>query len=226
MVPSRRADRSGFREFLALVGGICHQPSIINHLENEIACGRDGSAANAPSAGCAPSFFLRDRIPRDKHSSLSFWWSWSDSRERLRRICGLLLWCGSSVIGRSRSPAIPAKQTRIGTAGYICEVLVHCIRAAAAGRGRNVDQTGSRVERHRRPVVSATRAGLDGYSVVIVIVVCFRIDDRPAGFLVDTFRPGDRRERLSGDERARYAIEHIEEAVLVGLHDDFSLAVR
>ena len=58
--------------------------------------------------------------------------------------------------------------------------------------------------------------------VIVVIVVGFGIDDRPSGFRIDTFRPGDLRKRLCGDERARDAVEHVVEAVLVGLHDDFA----
>ena len=53
-------------------------------------------------------------------------------------------------------------------------------------------------------------------------VVGFRIDDRFAGFFVQTPRPGDLRERLAGDELAGDAIDHVIESVLVRLHDHFA----
>ena len=50
----------------------------------------------------------------------------------------------------------------------------------------------------------------------------FRVDDRPAGFRIDTLGPCDLRKRLSGNERSRDAIDHVIEAVLVCLHDGFA----
>ena len=59
---------------------------------------------------------------------------------------------------------------------------------------------------------------------IVAIIVRFRIDDRPPRLGIDTFCPGDRRKRLSRDERSRHAVEYVKEAVLIGLHDDLALA--
>src|SRR5213593_90919 len=65
------------------------------------------------------------------------------------------------------------------------------------------------------------RGQRDGFFVLIV--VGFRVDDRPAGFLIDTFCPCDLRKRLSRNERSREAIENIVKTVLVRLHENLSL---
>ena len=60
----------------------------------------------------------------------------------------------------------------------------------------------------------------------VCAVVRFGIDDGPAGLRIDALGPSDLRERLAGDELAGDAVDHVEEAVLVGLHDDFALLAR
>ena len=51
----------------------------------------------------------------------------------------------------------------------------------------------------------------------------FRIDEGAAGLLVQSFGPGDLRERLAGDELAGDAVDHVVEPVLVGLHQHLAL---
>src|SRR5262249_17784514 len=53
----------------------------------------------------------------------------------------------------------------------------------------------------------------------ILFVHDFFIDDGPPGFLIDAFRPGDAREGLGRNELARDSVEHVEETVLIRLHD-------
>ena len=60
--------------------------------------------------------------------------------------------------------------------------------------------------------------------LTILIVMRLRIDDRPAGLLIDAFCPSHLGERLRGYKRARHPVDDIVKAVLVRLHDDFALA--
>src|SRR5262249_44860847 len=107
-----------------------------------------------------------------------------------------------------------------GSIGIWFEAVVGRICERVPAARRNVHQTGLRVVRHRRPVVRTATAGRHWYWVLSVLH--FSINDGASGLLIHPLRPSNSREGLRGDKLARDAIEHIEEAILVGLHDDLA----
>src|SRR5262249_2549800 len=102
---------------------------------------------------------------------------------------------------RSRAAAlIASKQSRVGTARNVGEVWIDGVRPAAGRRRGDVDQACAWVIRHRRPVVTTARTGLHRDGFVVMIVMCFGINDRPPRFLINAFRPSDGCKRLGRNE--------------------------
>src|SRR6266508_4952345 len=71
--------------------------------------------------------------------------------------------------------------------------------------------------------MGAKRAGKKLDRCTGLVVAELGMLDRPAGFWVDTARPGDRCKSVGRDQLASLAVEDIEEPVFVGLHQDLAL---
>ncbi len=95
------------------------------------------------------------------------------------------------------------------------ELLRQGVDAHRLHRG-DVHEAGTRVERHRLPVVGAERRR-DDHAGLAVVIRFGRLDG-PAGREVDVACPGDGRVLVRRDELPRLAVEHVEEAVLRRLH--------
>ena len=119
--------------------------------------------------------------------------------------------------GQSRWP----DDTQVLFARLVNEILILRICAEAAVGAGNVDQARAGIERHGRPVMPAAGSGCqhDG----LAAIVRFFIHDRPPSSLIQSFGPVHLHPGLARDELSRHAIEHVIEAVFVGLHDHFAL---
>src|SRR5205823_8489732 len=73
-------------KLFTLVRAVSNEAAVRNHLEDEIAGSRDRPASDGSSTRSAPTFFLSDRIPGDKHEVLSFRWGRSNRRRRRTRL--------------------------------------------------------------------------------------------------------------------------------------------
>jgi hypothetical protein len=103
--------------------------------------------------------------------------------------------------------------------GLGLEVLVH---AALVQRVR-VEEPGLRVERGVRPVLAAPRRRpvLGGLHVADALGDLGL--DRPTGLIVDVARPVHLLERICRQQLAVGAVDHVEKAVAVELHDHLAL---
>ena len=75
------------------------------------------------------------------------------------------------------------------------------------------------------PGVAAGRPGHGHKGLAGAAVARHRVFDGPAGLGIKARGPVDGHEGLGRDELAGHAIEHIEHAVLGGLHDDLAIFV-
>ena len=57
-------------QLLALIGGVCEQPAIVNHLEDQVTGCGDGSTTDAAAARGAPDQFMVHRIPGFEDTTL------------------------------------------------------------------------------------------------------------------------------------------------------------
>src|SRR5580704_19488449 len=74
LVGDRRTHASAaglnLEQLLALIGGVCEQSAIVDHLEDEVTGCGDGSATDATAARGAPGQFMVDRIPGFEDTTL------------------------------------------------------------------------------------------------------------------------------------------------------------
>src|SRR5262249_27617117 len=122
-----------FEELFALVRGIGHQATVIDHLEYKVTGRRDGSTTDAAATRVAPLFGLCDWIPRDQHAPLTFRCCRSNCRQRLRWSGWLLRYTSAIISGGCAATSITAHRTGVRTARRVYEILVHR-KCGAAGR--------------------------------------------------------------------------------------------
>src|SRR5262249_11256477 len=155
-----------------------------------------------------PAFLLGDRIPcRENpatlrpvlvHAYQSDRWRNSDGRR----------WLATSFNPESLIAGIELEV--IGCGQSLCPCCV----------GREVNEARRRIKSHRCRRVCLNRSDSNS---ALRRVPRFRIDDRSSRFRIDSFRPAYRRKGLGRYELARDAIKHIEEAILVRLHNDLAI---
>src|SRR5207247_3948950 len=107
-----------------LVSGISNQMTVRDDLEHKIPGGRHRPSSHGSSTWSAPTFLLRDRIPRDKRKVLSFGWHRSDRRR-----------------SRTRWAKAGAEDSGISFSRLVNEIRFERERAATIGRRGNVNQT-------------------------------------------------------------------------------------
>ncbi len=86
----------------------------------------------------------------------------------------------------------------------------------------DIHESGTGIERHRRKGVCAGGARPDQHGAVLVTDL--RRFNRPPGVAIDAGGPGHDRERLRADQPAGGAINLIEEAIFIRLHQNFASA--
>src|ERR1019366_2426067 len=111
--------------------------------------------------------------------------------------------------------------TAIPNCGVRLPVFVRSSEEDRVFSCRDVDQASGGIKRHGVPVVSTT--GRWGYKYGLPAIVSARRFLWAPSFRIDTRGPSDAiDERFCGDELAGLAIEHVEESVLRGLHNDLA----
>ena len=179
-------------KLLALVRAVSHKPPVGCSLENKVACRRQRSAVPHQVVLDSPSLLLGDWVPRQQVPA-------RNQRRRVFQNCKV-------------DAGVPGSW-------FIYELLVLRISEERLLRG-NVDEPGLRVERHRLPVVPAERPRL--HEIHRGLVSSRRFFDRPASRLIHSFRPTDLCVSLGRQQLAGLTVEHVEEPVLRGLHQNFA----
>src|SRR5271167_4069159 len=87
---------------------------------------------------------------------------------------------------------------------------------------RNIDQSCARTVGHGYPRMSTDGTRHDIYRLARYAIPSFFVFDGPAGFHIDSGCPGNRHDRLGGDQGTSLSVEHVKEAILVGLHYDLA----
>ncbi len=147
------------KQLVALIGAVREQAAIIDHLEDQVAGGRDGASADTASARRAPNQFLVDGIPGFKDSPIGSQRLRPDEWHR---------------IGLRRKEG--ARQA--GVTGLLGNHFVTGGEGPASVSSRDIDKAGRWIERHGRPVVTAARGGINRHRVLVV--ERFRIDQGAA----------------------------------------------
>src|SRR5207247_2550086 len=131
--------------------GITNQVTVRDDLEHQTPGGRHRPSSHGSSTWSAPTFLLRDRIPRDKRKVLSFGWHRSNGRR-----------------SRTRLAKAGAEDSDISFSRLVNEIFFELERATAVGSRGNVNQTRRGIERHRRPVMGSIgrRRQRDGFLVL------------------------------------------------------------
>ena len=196
------------------------------HLQHEIPRRRHRSAARGAAAFPAPPLLLRHRIPRDQQrrrdihrcGPITGGTNGADWRRFRRR--------ARVGVGRRAGGCRRVATADAGVASAFLEderTRVDRVGGRVAERGRDVHQAGLRIERHRRPVVRAARARDRSSPARFRRTLRGLTIGRPV-FLSIPLAQFMRRKRRRRNELAGDAIDHVEEAVLVRLHDDLALA--